>query len=84
MINFYILDRGCKVKLSLILTYQDLHAYLFGVQKENIRKKLIAANIDAALIVQSLGANFNLRRLERYLVTVKESNIEPVVLGLVF
>lgn len=42
--------------------------------------QLIAANIDVAFIVQSLGGNFNLRRLERYLVMVKESNIEPVVL----
>lgn len=42
--------------------------------------QLIAANIDVAFIVQSLGANFNLRRLERYLVMVKESNIEPVIL----
>ncbi len=42
--------------------------------------QLIAANIDVAFIVQSLGVNFNLRRLERYLVMVKESNIEPVVL----
>ena len=40
--------------------------------------QLIAANIDVAFIVQSLGENFNLRRLERYLVMVKESNIEPV------
>ena len=42
--------------------------------------QLIAANVDVALIVQSLDANFNLRRLERYLVMVKESNIRPVVL----
>jgi len=42
--------------------------------------QLIASNIDVAFIVQSLGVNFNLRRLERYLVMVKESNIEPVVL----
>lgn len=42
--------------------------------------QLIAANIDVAFIVQSLDANFNLRRLERYLVMVKDSNIEPIVL----
>jgi ribosome biogenesis GTPase len=42
--------------------------------------QLIAANIDVAFIVQSLDANFNLRRLERYLVMVKESNIKPIVL----
>lgn len=42
--------------------------------------QLIAANIDVAFIVETLGARFNLRRIERYLVMVKESNIEPVVL----
>jgi ribosome biogenesis GTPase len=42
--------------------------------------QLIAANIDLAFIVQSLDGNFNLRRLERYLVMINESNIRPVVL----
>jgi len=42
--------------------------------------QLIAANIDVAFIVQSLDTNINLRRLERYLVMVKDSNIEPIVL----
>jgi len=42
--------------------------------------QLVAANIDVAFIVQSLDTNFNLRRLERYLVMVKDSNIKPVVL----
>jgi len=42
--------------------------------------QLIAANIDVAFIVQSLNENFNLRRLERYLVMVNESNIQPIVL----
>ncbi len=42
--------------------------------------QLIAANIDVAFIVQSLDDNFNLRRLERYLVMINESNIRPIVL----
>ena len=42
--------------------------------------QLIAANIDVAFIVQSLNDNFNLRRLERYLVMVNESKIKPIVL----
>ena len=42
--------------------------------------QLIAANIDVAFIVQSLNENFNLRRLERYLVMVNDSNIKPIVL----
>ncbi|MBU1196337.1 MAG: ribosome small subunit-dependent GTPase A [Proteobacteria bacterium] len=42
--------------------------------------QIIAANIDVAFIVQSLDDNFNLRRLERYLVIINESNIRPVFL----
>ncbi len=42
--------------------------------------QLIAANIDVAFIVQSLNENFNLRRLERYLVMVNEGKIQPIVL----
>jgi ribosome biogenesis GTPase len=42
--------------------------------------QLIAANIDYAFIIQSLDSNFNLRRLERYLVIVNEGHIQPIVL----
>ena len=47
---------------------------------KKIDYQLIAANIDVAFIVQSLNENFNLRRLERYLVMINESNIQPIVL----
>lgn len=47
---------------------------------KNIEFQLIAANIDVAFIIQSLDSNYNLRRLERYLVMVNEGNIRPVVL----
>jgi len=46
---------------------------------KNIEYQLIAANIDTAIIMQSLDSNFNLRRLERYLVMINESNITPVI-----
>ena len=42
--------------------------------------QLIAANVDTAFIIQSLDDNFNLRRLERYLVMINESNIRPIIL----
>jgi len=42
--------------------------------------QLVAANVDTAFIVQSLDDNFNIRRLERYLVMVNDSNIHPIVL----
>lgn len=47
---------------------------------KKIEFQLIAANIDTSLIMQSLDANYNLRRLERYMVMINESNIQPVVL----
>lgn len=40
----------------------------------------IAANIDIAFIVQSADLDFNLRRLERYLIMVNEGHIQPVIL----
>ena len=69
----------------------DTHAIIYGVlpRKTLLKRKaagklvdfqLIAANIDVAFIIQSLNENFNLRRLERYLVMVNEAGIEPVIL----
>ncbi len=47
---------------------------------KKVEFQVIAANIDTTLIIQSLDQNYNLRRLERYLVMVLESNIRPLVL----
>ena len=41
---------------------------------------MIAVNIDSALIVQACDLDFNLRRLERYLVMANEGHIEPILL----
>jgi ribosome biogenesis GTPase len=47
---------------------------------EKVEFQLIAANIDTAFIMQSLDANYNLQRLERYLVVTGQSDIHPVIL----
>lgn len=73
--------------------YHDFgaHASILGVlpRKSFLRRKrpginvefqMIAANIDVAFIVQSCHFDFNVRRLERYLVMTSEGHIEPVVL----
>jgi ribosome biogenesis GTPase / thiamine phosphate phosphatase len=41
--------------------------------------QVLASNIDVALIVQGLDRDFNLMRLDRYLVQVMASGITPVV-----
>lgn len=47
---------------------------------KKIEFQVIASNIDTAMIIQSLDHDYNLRRLERYLVMVLESEIRPIVL----
>ncbi len=42
--------------------------------------QMIAANIDVAFIVQACGYDFNLARLDRYLVMANEGAIEPWIL----
>ncbi len=46
----------------------------------DVEFQLIAANIDVAFIVQSCHFDFNVRRLERYLVMARDGHVEPVVL----
>ncbi len=45
-----------------------------------VEYQIIASNIDVAFIMQSCDLNFNLRRMERYLVMVMEGRVEPVIL----
>ncbi len=43
-------------------------------------KQLLASNIDYALIVQGLDRDFNVMRLERYIVQISACNIAPVII----
>jgi len=45
-----------------------------------IEYQMIAANLDYVLIVQSCQFDFNLKRLERYLVMVMDGGAEPYIL----
>ncbi len=47
---------------------------------EAIEHQMIAANIDVVFIVQSCHFDFNLRRLERYLVVVRDGGATPCIL----
>lgn len=49
------------------------------VTEEVTREQVIAANIDIAFLVSGLDQDFNLRRLERYLLTAQHSGAEPVI-----
>ncbi len=47
---------------------------------ESVDFQMIAANIDIAFIVQSCHFDFNLRRMDRYLIMAADGNVEPVVI----
>jgi ribosome biogenesis GTPase len=47
---------------------------------ENIDFQMVAANIDAAFIVQSCHFDFNLHRLDRYLVMTADGHVEPIII----
>ena len=46
---------------------------------EHYRQQVIAANVDTVLVVSGLDADFNPRRIERYLLLVAGSGASPVV-----
>jgi ribosome biogenesis GTPase len=46
---------------------------------EKVDFQMIAANIDSAFIVQSCHFDFNVRRMDRYLVMAADGGVEPIV-----
>jgi len=45
-----------------------------------VKEQVIAANIDVIFLVSSLNAEFNLRRVERYLTMIHEGGAQPVLI----
>jgi ribosome biogenesis GTPase len=86
------MDYPCIGDWAFVQYYNsDTFAIIHGLlpRKSFLRRKTpgkridyqtIAANIDVALIMQSCDSDFNLRRLERYLVMINEGKIQPILL----
>lgn len=47
---------------------------------DTVEYQMIAANVDVVIVVQSCHYDFNVRRLERYLVMVQDGGASPVIL----
>jgi ribosome biogenesis GTPase len=63
-----------------ILELLPRHALLKrGAAGEHYRQQLIAANVDHVLVVSGLDADFNPRRIERYLLVIQSSGASPVL-----
>lgn len=71
-------DAGTRASIHQLLPRRSfLRRKVAG---RDVEYQMIAANIDVALILQACQFDFNVRRLERYLVMVRDGHIEPVVL----
>ncbi len=72
-----------------LLIDRDTHQAVRVLRRENLFKRraaghdrklqLIAANVDTLFIVASCNEDFNLARLERYLVLAREVAVHPVI-----
>lgn len=71
-------DRGTQASIHHLLPRRSfLRRKAAG---RDLDFQMIAANIDVAFIVQACHFDFNVRRLERYLVMVRDGHVEPVLL----
>lgn len=75
-ILFQPTDEGKGIILDILPRAKTLYRKRSGKTSE---KQAIAVHIDKAFIVQSLDDNFNVRRIERFMVQIAEEEITPVL-----
>lgn len=74
--DWVALEEGCRI--AQILARRT--AFARKQPGAVTREQLIAANIDVLFVVCGLDGDFNLRRIERYLLLAWESGAKPVVI----
>lgn len=65
--------------LRIVALLPRFSAIKRGAAGEHYRQQVIAANIDTVFVVSGLDGDFNPRRIERYLLLVAGSGVQPVV-----
>ena len=70
-IIYRVLERKSK--------FVRLTAGSIGSHSDNTARQLVAANFDAVFLMESLNQDFNVRKMERYLVSAWESGGTPVI-----
>jgi len=73
---------GEQATIQAILPRHSIIKRRYGQRDKSGEKhevQIIATNIDAALIVESVGRDYSLNRFERYAALVRESDIQPVL-----
>ncbi len=76
-VKISIFDDDAAIILRVLPRYSVLERQAVGTFGE---KQIIASNVDVALIMQAVGHDFNLNRLERYLAICNASSIKPIII----
>lgn len=76
-VRFSIYDDNSAIITEVLPRYSSLNRQAVGKFGE---KQIIASNVDVAFIMQAVGQDFNLNRLERYIAICNTSSIQPVIL----
>ena len=74
--DWLLIDRGTR---SLVRILDRTSLFKRPAPGDDRRVQLIAANVDTLFIVTSCDQDFNVARLERYLVLAREVGVRPVV-----
>ncbi|PWD98143.1 ribosome small subunit-dependent GTPase A [Marinilabilia rubra] len=76
----WVIFQPIDTEEGLIMDVLPRQKTLFRLKSGTIsERQVIAAHVDKAFIVQSLDDNFNARRLERFILQLREEEILPVV-----
>lgn len=75
-VQLSVFDEGSAIIIGVLPRFSSLERQAVGRSGE---KQIIATNVDIAFIVQAVGHDFNLNRLERYLAITNSSSITPVI-----
>lgn len=75
----WLLVEGPETAAKALALLPRYSAMKRGAAGEHYRQQLIAANVDVAFVVCGLDGDYNLRRIERYLLLVQGGGVRPVV-----
>jgi len=77
--DWVLIEGEAPNALRIVALLPRFSAIKRGAAGEHYKQQVIAANIDTVFVVCGLDADFNPRRIERYLLLVGGSGVQPVI-----
>ena len=71
---------GAEPKASIRAVLPRRTAFARKAAGDPTKRQVVAANVDVVLLVSGLDGNFNVRRIERYLMAAADGGVSPVVI----